>query len=217
MAEKNESDGQVTPFFEIEDPVAAKVFFDKNKIAFQCRENDDCVLDENFEQVYLWQQKFKPGLNAIDVKYPPVVGGDYFFSPKDKSILPQSDDNYTIDREIHHGFGFAPWDMRNASETFREYFCIDDATEAAMDRIINKDKEMTLSGFSVVYIWDTARYWSGPIKKFHLIIEKESPQQIASYCPYVGKKTSPTRFEWETENFVPQGVLRVFYFPVLPE
>lgn len=75
-------------------------------------------------------------------------------------------------------------------------------------------KSETDSGFSVIYIWDTARYWQGPIKNFHLIIDKDRANQIISYCPYIGEKTSPTRFEWKAKDFVPQGTLRVFFYPM---
>lgn len=212
-----DEDGIVTLTNRIKDPVAAKIFFDKNNIAFHCDDNNNCRLNEGFDEVYLWQQKFKPGLNAIEVKYKPSIGGDYYFSVKDEPPSYVGDVPYTIDREMSPGFGYLPTDSRNSNPTYRQYFCIDDETDAAMKRIMNKDKEKSYSGYGIVYIWDTARYWNGPIKKFHLIIEKSSPQQIVSYCPYVGQKTSPTRFEWETENFVPQGILRVFYFPDLGE
>ena len=54
------------------------------------------------------------------------------------------------------------------------------------------------------YIWSTGNNWSGPIKKFHLTIDKGLPGNLVSFC-WDGKvtKTSPTTFEMEAEDWYP--------------
>ncbi|WP_366097703.1 DUF4424 family protein [uncultured Bartonella sp.] len=41
----------------------------------------------------------------------------------------------------------------------------------------------------------TAHFWQGPIKNLHLIIEKDSLNQIIFYWHPVGQKISSTTFE----------------------
>lgn len=195
------------PTDELKSGTQSKVFFKKHDLKYYCNKEEDdpsednpCQISGDIEWSYTWRQTFEPGQTLVDVSYTPEPGGDYYIGGAED-----------IDRTIGHGFGALSTDERNPNPTYREFFCIDDNTKKAIGRIIaNKTYE---TGYSVMYIWDTARYWQGPIKKFHLIIEKDFPEQIISYCPYVGTKTTPTTFEWQTENFVPQGRLKVLFFP----
>lgn len=183
-------------------------FFKQHNLRYICDKEDEkpsadnsCFISGDINVDYRWRQTFEPGETRVDVSYVPDVGGDYYFG----------EEGYGIDRDLGHGFGVLTTDERNPDPTFREFFCIDDNTAKAIERkAANQD---AFSGHSVMYIWDTARYWQGPIKKFHLIIEKDFPEQIISYCPYIGSKTSPTTFEWQTENFVPQGRFKVLFLP----
>jgi len=167
-------------------------------------EADPCWIKDHIDLAFIWQQDFQPGLTHVEVSYEPETGGDYYLYD------PES-------QEIHQAFGEAPvirGDERGRNESYREVFCMDQAFIQAVRRESGWTEsfysERNLPGFSVVYIWDTARYWQGPIENFHLIIDK-TPGQIISYCPPVGTKTSPTRFEWKAKNFVPQGRLQILY------
>lgn len=192
------------PTDELKSGAQSKEFFKKHDLEYSCyNEKGDgpCHISGYIEWRYTWRQTFEPGQTSVDVSYTPEPGGDYYIGGAED-----------IDRTIGHGFGALSTDERNPNPTFREFFCIDDASEKAIRRMALSDTYGS-SAFSIMYIWDTARYWQGPIKKFHLIIEKDFPEQIISYCPYVGAKTTPTTFEWQTENFVPQGRLKVFFYP----
>lgn len=92
----------------------------------------------------------------------------------------------------------------------RELFCVDAPVEQALKRYSAEEHQVAMAG-SVYYIWETARYWKGPIKKFHLIIDKDAPTDLVSLCPNVVQKTSPTRFEWQQTDFVPEGMVRVLF------
>ena len=54
------------------------------------------------------------------------------------------------------------------------------------------------------YIWSTGSNWSGPIKRFHLTIDKGKADNLVSFC-WEGdvEKTSPTTFEMEATDFYP--------------
>ncbi len=65
----------------------------------------------------------------------------------------------------------------------------------------------------VDYILTTAKNWQGPIKNFHLIIEKPSEKGIMSLCwNYEIKKTGPKRFESFVKDFVPDKDITVYFF-----
>lgn len=67
----------------------------------------------------------------------------------------------------------------------------------------------------VTYILTTGANWSGPIRRFHLILRKSTSEQRVSLCLDGLKKTSDTTFELERSNFTPTSDLRlVFLDPV---
>ncbi|UXM95186.1 DUF4424 domain-containing protein [Bartonella sp. HY329] len=174
-----------------------KEFFQKHNIGFAC-DDEYCKLNATVEGIYQWQQDLTPDLTKIEVKYVPLIGEGYSFS-----------NHWGIDKEFVATRDVFYPDERNATPTFRQYFCIDDAKANAIKKATQTGEY--ISAYSIVYNWNNARYWQRPIKNFHLIIDKENAKQIVSYCPYIGKKTSPTRFEWKTKDFVPQGKLRILF------
>gem|GEM_PF-4977970 len=98
---------------------------------------------------------------------------------------------------------------------YHETFCID---EAFIQHLQKGIKEQAYNEFSsashVLYNWNIDTHGlNGPLAKtFHLIIDAEGDGNIAAWCPRTGsEKTSNTRFEWHTENFAPQGQLRVLF------
>jgi hypothetical protein len=56
---------------------------------------------------------------------------------------------------------------------------------------------------SLQYILTTANNWSGPIKHFHLEIDSDAPDNILLTCMPSIKQTSPTRYEFDAEDFRP--------------
>lgn len=97
-------------------------------------------------------------------------------------------------------------------EKIRKEVCIDQATEKLIKRRIESGG--TLTYHDVEYILGTGRNWKGPIKKFKLLINKQSPLDVVSLCfPGRAKKTSPTTLEFEQENYVPQDKLILNFYP----
>lgn len=76
-------------------------------------------------------------------------------------------------------------------------FCIDDATRNAMDAIAAsaKVKNFLAEERHIQYVLTTGANWAGGIGKFHLAVDKGSPENIIRLCMAGIQKTSPTRFE----------------------
>ena len=60
------------------------------------------------------------------------------------------------------------------------------------------------------YILTTAKYWHGPIGRFHLTVDKRKPSSVLSLC-WDGAlaKTGPTSYEFWAVNFTPARDIRM--------
>lgn len=61
------------------------------------------------------------------------------------------------------------------------------------------------------YILTSGANWRGPIGHWHLIIDKERPEDFVSLCIDGIKKTGPTRFEAEKSNLLPTKDLQLLF------
>ena len=61
----------------------------------------------------------------------------------------------------------------------------------------------------VSYVLKSGANWKGPIKDFRLVIEKDKPDNLLSFCGTGVKKISPTRFEMRKTNFEPSADLDI--------
>jgi hypothetical protein len=68
----------------------------------------------------------------------------------------------------------------------------------------------------IEYILTTAANWAGNIAKFHLTIDKGSPDNLVSFCGEGVSKTGPTRFEMSKENFYPDRDLAIMILTPAP-
>jgi hypothetical protein len=100
------------------------------------------------------------------------------------------------------------------SEEQKALYCLKDETKAAVAAL-----EKTKAGqefpvatqSSLSYVLSTAKTWAGPIGHYHLIIDAEKPDVVASFCGKA-RRTSPTRFEFEEDNYVPDRDLDIVFF-----
>jgi hypothetical protein len=152
-----------------------------------------------------WKQRF-PAREAIVIEheYAPIVGGSYHGSYEKSG----DNDSDTLDSFFPGG---------------TERVCLDDPTSREIEHRI-KDWASKSPGMvymrltDVEYILSTGRNWKGPIGKFRLRIEKETPEQIVSLCfPGKPKKVSPTVYEFVQKDYVPQDKLVVYFFDVRQE
>jgi hypothetical protein len=70
-------------------------------------------------------------------------------------------------------------------------------------------KEQFYSETWIGYVLKSGANWQGPIKNFHLTIDKGSPKNLVSFCMDGVKKTSPTTFEVFKTNFEPSEDLNI--------
>ena len=84
-------------------------------------------------------------------------------------------------------------------------FCIDSAVLNAMVRTTNLMWERDIIG----YILTTGANWSGPIKDFRLVVDKESTNNLVSFCAQGVRKIGPTQVEIRISNFMPTSNLSI--------
>jgi uncharacterized protein DUF4424/YARHG domain-containing protein len=59
------------------------------------------------------------------------------------------------------------------------------------------------------YILTTGANWSGPIRKFRVVVDKGAPESLVSFCGQNVRKVAPTQFEMQMNNFIPRSNLSV--------
>jgi Domain of unknown function (DUF4424) len=59
------------------------------------------------------------------------------------------------------------------------------------------------------YVLKSGANWKGPIKDFRLVVDKDKPGNLLSFCTTGVKKISPTRFEVRKTNFEPTQDIRI--------
>ncbi len=103
-------------------------------------------------------------------------------------------------------------DYFDGAKAAKEY-CVDAAFRAALKR--RKAAGAAFDVYTVGYVLKTARFWSGPIGQFRLVVDKEKPKNLVAFCPLNSRRISDTQFEWTATNFVPDRDLAVvlFYTP----
>ena len=150
---------------------------------------------------YYWDQTFPPGETAIEHRYAPsvgvtlgsIVGADYVPELLRKA-QPDEGDRNQIDEFNDH---------------VRKY-CLDDGFIQSARRIEKAlSKEGTLVERRISYILKTAANWSGPIRTFHLVVDKQYPDNLVSFCGQGVRKTGPTTFEMTKTNFTPTQDLSI--------
>ena len=97
-------------------------------------------------------------------------------------------------------------DYDPAAEYLRKY-CTDESFLNAVRKTLPDPEEPWGAPYTetwLSYIWSTGSNWSGPIRRFHLTIDKGQPENLVSFC-WDGEvtKTSPTTFEMEATDFYP--------------
>jgi hypothetical protein len=135
---------------------------------------------------YYWQQTFPARQETIiDHSYVPSVGSVVALPASQLLSHPES-------------LGIDPSKTANR-------FCIDQAFLNAMERASN----VTWVQRTLSYVLTTGANWSGPIKQFHLTVDKGSPENLISLCIGNIRKTSSTQFEVNASSFLPTSDLNI--------
>ncbi len=127
----------------------------------------------------------------IEHKYRPSVGSSNVTSLGDPNLISQS----------------------RIKEELRKY-CIDDATL----KVISGAKKPPYMDYGspftedrISYILHTGANWAGPIGKFHLTVDKGSPDSMISLC-YDVTKSAPTLVDFSKINFTPNSDIDIIIF-----
>jgi hypothetical protein len=126
--------------------------------------------------------------------------------------------------------GMLTAEFRKETEYFGEYqaaYCIDNAFLKGFDKRFNAERARAKArgdDYGVAYVEHWLDYvlksganWKGPIKDFRLVVDKEKPNNLVSFCMDGVKKIGPTRFEVRKSNFEPNRDIQIliaeFYDP----
>lgn len=133
-------------------------------------------------ETYYWPQTFPANADVhVTHTYKPAVGGTFFTKES-------ANDSY-----------------------FKDRYCLDDGTVKAagelMKQLPNEETLLITKQFS--YILTTGANWMGPIGDFRLVVDKEDPKNVVSFCETGVKKIAPTQFEVTKKDFYPEKELNV--------
>lgn len=136
--------------------------------------------EDVYQLTYYWKQKF----------------------PKNKQI------------KVRHSYAAlygGHWGLTSKPDFFddekQKLYCLDNSFRAALYKEFKKGKNLAW-GNNLGYILTTGGNWAdGVIRDFRLVVDKEKPDTIVSFCGTNVKKISPTQFEMRVKNFKPSQEL----------
>lgn len=95
----------------------------------------------------------------------------------------------------------------------KDQYCIDDATSKALAKALKNPEGDEFGNYgtawNISYVLRTANSWAGPIGKFTLTLDKGDPKNVISLCAEGVKKTGPTTFVVEKQNYSPDRDLEL--------
>lgn len=138
---------------------------------------------------FFWQQYF-PAHGSVRVwhTYKPVVGGG--------SIVKGATDD---GEEYAQSFCFGAETLNKIAEL------------KAMIPVRREDAPVVWER-EIQFVLRTANNWSGPIRKFHLSVMLDHPDDVLSTCALGLRRTSSVEYEVRRTNFRPQSDLRLAIF-----
>jgi hypothetical protein len=137
------------------------------------------------KSTYGWEANFPAGKTVTVVhSYVPSVGGT-----------------------VAATFLMPPTADEDRPAEYKKKYCTDDSFIRAVKQSLKDPKNLESAPYVerwLSYVWSTGANWSGPIRDFHLTIDKGKPDSLISFC-WDGKvtKTGPTRFEMRATDFSP--------------
>ena len=143
------------------------------------------------KETWHWDQVFPAGRDVvIEHRYRPGAGGSV-------------------------GTAFAMPSYRQSPEGQARIarYCMDSAFLGAIDRIAQREgtEIPAISENWVSYILTTGAGWRSPIGEFRLVVEKQRPEDLVSFCGVGVRRIGPTRFEMRRQNWRPERNLDVLF------
>jgi hypothetical protein len=138
------------------------------------------------KETWYWEQVFPAGRDlVVEHRYVPGTGG--------------SVGTALADRE----FRASPEGRQMIAD-----YCIDGAFLAGLDRLTRRTGGL-VPEMRVGYVLTTGANWRSPIGDFRLVVDKEAPGNLVSFCADGVRKISPTQFEVRHRNWRPDRDLKV--------
>ncbi|MHB1109154.1 MAG: DUF4424 domain-containing protein [Devosia sp.] len=137
------------------------------------------------KSTYSWEATFPVGETVtVEHSYKPSVGGTVAVT-----------------------FLAEPYENYDPATVYKKKYCTDEGFIRTVERTLPNPEERYGAPFTeswISYIWSTGANWAGSIGRFHLTIDKGSPDNLVSFC-WDGEveKTSPTTFEMEAQDWWP--------------
>ncbi|MGZ8362540.1 MAG: DUF4424 domain-containing protein, partial [Caulobacteraceae bacterium] len=142
---------------------------------------------------YYWDQVFPAGREiTVEHRYQPSVGASAGTS-----------------------VGSA-WQSPEDRAAYLARYCIDAAFTAAVAKRRGGAETAPFTERRIAYVLKTGANWKKPIGDFRLVIDKERPDSLISFCGQGVQKISPTRFEVRKTNFTPTRDLNILILDLLP-
>src|SRR5262247_1139801 len=124
------------------------------------------------------QQTFEPNrVTVVEHRYRPSVG-----LSQDPVLRRKLRQNKGMEKEI---------------ERYRTEYCVDAAFLAALDKVAGGAEANTakVQERRIAYRLKTGANWAGPIKDFRLVVDRQKPERLVSFCAPNMKLISPTATE----------------------
>jgi hypothetical protein len=101
--------------------------------------------------------------------------------------------------------------LESEVQRYKTNYCIGDDFLQSIDRLAGADEanKARIVERRISYVLKTGANWAGPIKAFHLVVDKGQPDRIVSFCGDGVKKISPTAFEMRASDFTPTRDLSI--------
>jgi len=149
------------------------------------------------KETYYWEQTFPPGDTTIEHRYAPSVGRSAG-STISSAFIPELMRKGEPDPELD-----------DFNEHVRKYCLDSDFIQSARRIKQGLPENRDVMEQRISYVLKTAANWSGPIESFRLVVDKQFPDNIVSFCGQDVRKTGPTTFEMTKSNFTPTEDLSI--------
>lgn len=146
---------------------------------------------------FTWQQTFPADRNlVVEVEYTPLTGGYEGEIQVPADAHPDKiAASFSMNAALRH---FVPWS---------EEYCFTGDTVAALAGLTGNGDQYAQVLWTR-YILVTAMNWEGPIRRFHLTVDKGKPDAVVAFCAPDRKaairQTGPTTYEVDIPDFFPQ-------------
>lgn len=140
------------------------------------------------------QQTFAPNrVTAVEHRYRPSVG---------------ISQDTVLRKSLRQNKG-----MEGEMARYRNDYCVGPAFLGAVDRLAGAAEANTgkLQERRIAYRLNTGANWAGPIKDFRLVVDRQKPEQLVSFCAMnlPMKPISSTALEVSAKDFVPEKDLKI--------